>query len=71
MLGSFGAALEVFIIFYLGVTSFVGLYTMPFMRKTRPQRKKTSLSQLIANCALILIISSALPLLSRILGEFL
>ncbi|KAL9701291.1 hypothetical protein quinque_004732 [Culex quinquefasciatus] len=67
-LGPLGAALEVAIITYLGVTSAVGLYTMPFMRNVRPQRRKTSLSQLIANCGLVLILSSALPLLSRILG---
>ncbi|KXJ74326.1 hypothetical protein RP20_CCG013646 [Aedes albopictus] len=67
-LGPLGAALEVCIIMYLGVTSAVGLYTMPFMRNVRPQRRKTSLCQLIANCALVLILSSALPLLSRILG---
>lgn len=67
-LGPLGAALEVFVIMYLAVTSAVGLYTMPFMRNVRPQRRKTSLSQLIANCGLVLILSSALPLLSRILG---
>ncbi|KFB45736.1 AGAP006880-PA-like protein [Anopheles sinensis] len=67
-LGPLGATLEVCIITYLGVTSTVGLYTMPFMRNVRPQRRKTSLAQLIANCALVLILSSALPLLARILG---
>ncbi|XP_053663586.1 protein Lilipod [Anopheles marshallii] len=67
-LGPLGATLEVCIITYLGVTSTVGLYTMPFMRNVRPQRRKTSLAQLIANCGLVLILSSALPLLARILG---
>ncbi|XP_058125050.1 protein Lilipod [Anopheles coustani] len=67
-LGPLGATLEVCIITYLGVTSTVGLYTMPFMRNVRPQRRKTSLAQLISNCALVLILSSALPLLARILG---
>ncbi|XP_075145764.1 LMBR1-like protein lilipod isoform X2 [Haematobia irritans] len=67
-LGPFGAGLEVCLIFYLGATSAVGFYTMPFMRNVRPQRRKTSLSQLILNCALVLILSSALPLLSRIIG---
>ena len=69
VLGPFGAALEVCIIMYLGVTSAVGLYTMPFMAKIRPTRRKTSLTQLIANSALILLLTSALPLLSRILGN--
>lgn len=67
-LGPVGAALEVLIIFYLGATSSVGLYTMPFMRLVRPKRRRTSLSQLIVNCALLLILSSAQPLLSRIIG---
>lgn len=68
-LGPLGAGLEVLIIFYLGATSSVGLYTMPFMRLVRPRRRSTSLSQLIVNCALVLILSSAQPLLSRIIGE--
>ncbi|XP_055324901.1 protein Lilipod isoform X2 [Sitodiplosis mosellana] len=66
--GPIGAATEVLIIFYLCATSTVGLYTMPFMQSIRPQRHKTSLAQLIVNGALVLILSSALPLLSRILG---
>lgn len=69
-LGPLGAALEVIIIVYLGATSTVGLYTMPSMRNVRPQRKHTSLSQLILNCVLVLILSSAFPLLARILGNF-
>lgn len=39
------------------------------MRIVCPQKRKTSLAQLILNCALVLILSSALPLLSRIIGE--
>lgn len=68
-LGPLGAALEVCIIFYLAATSSVGLYTMPFMKNVRPALGKTSLSQLIVNCAIVLVLSSALPLLSRILGK--
>lgn len=68
-MGPFGAGLEVCLIFYLGATSVVGFYTMPFMRNVCPQKRKTSLAQLILNCALVLILSSALPLLSRIIGE--
>lgn len=67
-LGPIGAAIEVLIILYLAATSAVGLYTMPFMQSIRPQRRRTSLSQLIVNGALVVILSSALPLLSRILG---
>ncbi|KAJ6641656.1 Protein Lilipod, partial [Pseudolycoriella hygida] len=67
-LGPIGAALEVCIIFYLAVTSTVGLYTITGMRYVRPRIKQTSLSLLIINCALLLILSSAQPLLSRIVG---
>lgn len=42
---------------------------MPVFAKIRPKRRKTSLSHLIANSLLILILTSALPLLSRILGK--
>lgn len=68
-LGVFGALLEIFVILYLGITSFVGFYTMPLFAKLRPKRRKTSLTHLIANNFLILILASALPVLSRILGK--
>lgn len=68
-LGPLGATLEFVVIIYLSATSTVGLYTMPSMQKVRPKHRKTSLSQLILNCALVLILSSAFPLLARILGE--
>uniref|UniRef100_A0A336MNJ6 CSON004217 protein n=1 Tax=Culicoides sonorensis TaxID=179676 RepID=A0A336MNJ6_CULSO len=67
-LGPLGAALEFVVIIYLSATSTVGLYTMPSMQKVRPKTRKTSLSMLILNCALVLILSSAFPLLARILG---
>jgi hypothetical protein len=68
-LGPIGAALEILLIFYLTATSSVGLYTLPFLSRVRPRTKMTSLTHVIANCGLVLILSSALPLLSRILGE--
>ncbi|XP_060523684.1 protein Lilipod isoform X3 [Cylas formicarius] len=67
-LGPFGAALEIVIIIYFIVTSSIGLYTAPCMRNMRPTKKNTPFMLVIANCALVLIISSALPLLSKILG---
>ncbi|CAH1405306.1 unnamed protein product [Nezara viridula] len=67
-LGSLGASIEVVVIVYLAVASLVGLYTFPFLAKIRPRAHRTPLSLLIANCALLLILSSALPLLCRILG---
>jgi len=68
-LGVFGAALEIFVILYLGITSAVGFYSLPVFAKICPKRRKTSLTHLIANSLMILILTSALPLLSRILGE--
>ncbi|XP_069687432.1 protein Lilipod isoform X2 [Periplaneta americana] len=67
-LGPVGAALEIVLIFYLVATSSVGLYTLPFLSRVRPRTKRTPLTHIIANCGLVLVLSSALPLLSRILG---
>ncbi|XP_030244013.1 protein Lilipod [Drosophila navojoa] len=67
-LGPVGAGMEVCLIFYLGATSVVGFYSMPFMSNVRPKRRQTSLPQLMLNCGFMLVLSSALPLLSRIIG---
>ncbi len=67
-LGVLGVAVEIILIAYLFVTSLVGLYTIPFVRTIRPAAGATSLTHLILNCGLFLILSSALPLLSKILG---
>jgi len=60
--------MEVCLIFYLGATSVVGFYSMPFMSNVRPKWRQTSLPQLMLNCGFMLVLSSALPLLSRIIG---
>jgi len=67
-LGFLGGVLEVCLIGYLLAASTVGLYTLPFLSGLKPTRGSTPLTQLIVNCGLVLILSSALPLLSRILG---
>ncbi|XP_074041538.1 LMBR1-like protein lilipod isoform X2 [Leptinotarsa decemlineata] len=67
-LGPFGAALEIVLIIYMILTSSVGLYTIPCMKQVRPKPKSTPFIVIIGNCVLLLIISSALPLLSKILG---
>ncbi|KAG5899167.1 hypothetical protein JTB14_029002 [Gonioctena quinquepunctata] len=67
-LGPFGAALEIVLIVYMILTSSIGLYTAPCMKTIRPKPKSTPFSLVIGNCVLLLIISSALPLLSKILG---
>ena len=68
-LGPIGAGVEVAVILYLAATSAIGLYTLPGVKRVRPKHNSTPLTHLIANCALLLVISSALPLLSRILGK--
>ena len=68
MLGPFGAALEIVLILYLFVTSSIGLYTLPLLSRVRPRLKQTTLTHVIANCCMLLVLSSALPVLSRILG---
>jgi hypothetical protein len=67
-LGLIGAVIEVVLIGYLLAASTVGLYTLPFLSGIRPTARNTPLTQLIVNCGLVLVLSSALPLLSRILG---
>jgi len=68
-LGMFGATLEIVLIIYLVATSAVGLFTSSLMQRVRPVPSATPLSLIILHCALLLLLSSALPLLSRILGN--
>lgn len=67
-LGVVGVCIEVVLICYLFVTSLVGLYTIPVIRKIRPSRHDTPLTHIILNCCIYVILSSALPLLAKILG---
>ena len=46
--------------------STVGLYALSFLRAIRPTARATPLTRLIVNSGLVLVLSSALPLLSRI-----
>jgi hypothetical protein len=68
-LGLFGAVLEIVLIVYLVATSAIGLITLPGLSRLHPRPGATPLSHIILYCALLLLLSSALPLLSRILGE--
>jgi len=67
-LGPIGAGLEIVIILYMLVASTVGLYSLPVVSTYQPRIKQTPLTHIVGNCTLLLILSSALPLLSRILG---
>merc|ERR1719192_1346553 len=67
-LGVLGVVIEVLIIGYFLVTSIVGLYSLPPLKKILPVKRDTSMTNLILNCALYVILSSALPLLVKVLG---
>lgn len=68
MMGTFGALLEIILIFYLMIASLVGLYSVPCFARLRPVVRETTTTKVIANCIVLLILSSALPALSRTLG---
>ncbi|XP_015233437.1 limb region 1 homolog-like protein [Cyprinodon tularosa] len=68
MFGSLGAAVQVVLILYLMVSSVVGFYSSPLFCGLLPRVKDTNLTQIIANCVSLLILSSALPVFSRTLG---
>ncbi|KAJ0064233.1 hypothetical protein NL108_001537, partial [Boleophthalmus pectinirostris] len=68
MFGSLGAAVQVVLILYLMVSSVVGFYSSPLFISLIPRAQDTNLTQIIANCVSLLILSSALPVFSRTLG---
>ncbi|GFY40584.1 protein Lilipod [Trichonephila inaurata madagascariensis] len=67
-LGPVGACFEIILILYLWCTSIIGLYSLPLFCYLRPKVRGTSMTQVIGNCAILLILSSALPVLARSLG---
>ncbi|XP_022428001.1 protein LMBR1L isoform X2 [Delphinapterus leucas] len=67
-LGSFGAVVQVVLIFYLMVSSVVGFYSSPLFWGLRPRWHDTAMTQIIGNCVCLLVLSSALPVFSRTLG---
>ncbi|XP_028653947.1 limb region 1 homolog-like protein [Erpetoichthys calabaricus] len=66
--GSFGAAVQVILIFYLMVSSVVGFYSSPFFTRLLPRKQDTTMTKIIGNCVSLLVLSSALPVFSRTLG---
>lgn len=68
MFGSLGAAVQVVLILYLMVSSVVGFYSSPLFTGLLPRAQDTNLTQIIANCVSLLVLSSALPVFSRTLG---
>ncbi|XP_016891803.1 limb region 1 homolog-like protein [Cynoglossus semilaevis] len=68
MFGLLGAAVQVVLILYLMVSSVVGFYSSPLFTGLLPRAQDTNLTQIIANCVSLLVLSSALPVFSRTLG---
>lgn len=66
--GLVGICLQIFLILYFMIASIVGLYSAPFFHYLTPVYNKTSMVKLIANCVILLVLSTALPVLSRTLG---
>ncbi|KAJ1099687.1 hypothetical protein NDU88_004786 [Pleurodeles waltl] len=66
--GFVGAALEIVLIFYLMVSSVVGFYSLSFFGSFTPRKDDTTMTKIIGNCVSILVLSSALPVMSRTLG---
>uniref|UniRef100_A0A2C9KF29 Limb development membrane protein 1 n=1 Tax=Biomphalaria glabrata TaxID=6526 RepID=A0A2C9KF29_BIOGL len=50
------------------VASVVGFYSLPYLCNLQPKRADTSMVKIILNCVVILLLSSALPILSKTLG---
>ncbi|XP_053569796.1 limb region 1 protein homolog isoform X2 [Bombina bombina] len=66
--GFAGATLEILLIFYLMVSSVVGFYSLRFFGSFTPKKDDTTMTKIIGNCVSILVLSSALPVMSRTLG---
>ncbi|XP_023600291.1 limb region 1 protein homolog isoform X4 [Myotis lucifugus] len=66
--GFVGAALEIILIFYLMVSSVVGFYSLRFFGDFIPKKDDTTMTKIIGNCVSLLVLSSALPVMSRTLG---
>ncbi|KAI8513574.1 Limb region 1 -like protein [Branchiostoma belcheri] len=68
MFGVLGASVEIVLILYLMVASVVGFYSVPLFSRIRPTKASTPMTMVIANCLVLLTMSSALPVLSRTIG---
>ncbi|XP_068940613.1 limb region 1 protein homolog isoform X2 [Petaurus breviceps papuanus] len=53
---------------YLMVSSVVGFYSLRFFGSFTPRKDDTTMTKIIGNCVSILVLSSALPVMSRTLG---
>ncbi|KAL3102044.1 hypothetical protein niasHS_003453 [Heterodera schachtii] len=67
-LGIFGALGEIAIILYIMLSSLVGLYSVPLIRRLQPRRGHTSMTAIITNCDFGCAFSLPLPKLFPFLG---
>lgn len=67
-LGVLGAAFEVIVILYFMCASAVGFYNSPLLSRLKPHPHDTPMTKVIGNCVVLLVLSSALPLMARTLG---
>jgi hypothetical protein len=67
-LGLLGVTVEVLLVDLIYLLFWQHLYSIPFIRKFLPKIRDTPISHLIINCGLYVILSSALPLLVKVLG---
>ncbi|CAN9506350.1 unnamed protein product [Ophioblennius macclurei] len=70
-LSTFGVAqavLEIVLMFYLMVSSVVGFYSLRVFEGLTPRKDDTTMTTIIGCCVSILVLSSALPVMSRTLG---
>ncbi|KAL8620137.1 hypothetical protein ACOMHN_064807 [Nucella lapillus] len=66
--GPVGAAVEMVLILYLICTAVVGFFGLPYLHRLMPRWGDTSMVKLILNCTVLLVLSSALPIVSKMLG---
>ncbi|XP_048866603.1 limb region 1 protein homolog [Brienomyrus brachyistius] len=62
------AAVEIILMFYLLVSSVVGFYSLRVFEGLTPRKDDTTMTTIIGCCVSILVLSSALPVMSRTLG---
>lgn len=67
-LGWPGSIIEIILILYLMYASVIGFYSLPVFCRILPKPHDTSMLHIILNCSVLLVLSSALPVLSRTLG---
>ncbi|XP_061778232.1 limb region 1 protein homolog isoform X1 [Nerophis ophidion] len=62
------AVLEIILMFYLMASSVLGFYSLRLFEGLTPRKDDTTMTTIIGCCVSILVLSSALPVMSRTLG---